>query len=587
MFKWTYYGPPGDAASQLESALKLHPAIAETLAKRSISTAEAATLYLDPRLSYLGDPFLIANIAPAIKRIARALETGERIAIMGDYDVDGVTSTTFLVDILRALGAVPCHYVPRRLEEGYGMSRASIDRVLADGPFSLFIALDCGTNSVAEIQHLAQNGLDIIVIDHHRSKEPVSTECILVNPHVNDTGEKGAPWHVFCTVGLVFKVCHALLKHLRAQGNKAASAIVLREYLDLVAMGTIADLVPLKGENRLLTKHGLRQLRQTTRDGLRSLKKICGIVENAPVFPVDISFRLGPRINASGRLADALLPVEMLLTKDLSRSEEIAEALNAMNRERQNIERKVSEEALQQLEAIASEMRHALVAYGDWHPGVVGIVAGKLCRQFKRPCIVLGREGRWGKGSGRSVAGINLVEALQPCADILESWGGHPMAVGVTLDSTHVEALRERFNASVGEIMGQGTFAEETLELSSWLDISHVTEAFLDQLEQLQPFGEENPEPVFGMADITLRTPPVPFGESNYRFEIMLDSWRRLGVVAWRKADRLPPTHIPLNLAVKLGWNYFNGRRYPQAELLDWQSAGQIPSTDAAATSRG
>ncbi|MDR2429939.1 MAG: single-stranded-DNA-specific exonuclease RecJ [Puniceicoccales bacterium] len=572
MSHWIYHSPPGETARLLESRMALHPAIAEILAKTGITALDAAERHIGPTLAQLSDPFQITNVDATVARLVRAIDARERIAILGDYDVDGVTSTTLLVSVLRELGAeTPHYYVPRRLEEGYGMSAASIERVLADGPFSLFVALDCGTNSVDETNTLVQHGADVIIIDHHRSKAPTGTKSILVNPHVNDTrGACPPPWRNLCTVGLVFKVCHALLKHLRARGDAAAQRVILKEHLDLVAMGTIADLVPLTDENRLLTYHGLRQLRQTTREGLRALMQTSGITQGSPILPTDISFRIGPRINASGRLADALLPVEMLLSPDATHCAAIAGQLNEMNRERQEIERQVSIEAQAQLEPFAPAAS-ALVAFGDWHPGVVGIVAGKLCRHFNRPCIVLGREGRWAKGSGRSIARLNLVDALQPCATFLESWGGHPMAVGITVEWDKAEQLREHFDASVKKILSTGTAADDTLTIAAWLGCMHITDDLLDQLEKLHPFGEGNPEPTFGISDITLRTPPVLFGESNYRFQIPLDYRRRLGIVAWRKADRIPPLEVPIDLAVKLTWNHYNGRRYPQAELMDWR----------------
>jgi single-stranded-DNA-specific exonuclease len=573
MKNWIYHSPPGNTACELESSLNLHSAIAEILVKKGITGKDDAERHLHPKLAHLADPFLIGKISESVDRIIRAIDAKERVAIMGDYDVDGVTSTTLLVSVLRSLGADPHYYVPRRLEEGYGMSAASVERALADGPFALFIALDCGTNSVTEIRSLRAGGTDVIVIDHHRSKDSASDDCVMVNPHVNDTEEAGAGWRIFCTVGLVFKVCHALLKRLRARGDATAEKIILREHLDLVAMGTVADLVPLIGENRLLTSHGLRQLRQSSRVGLRALMRAGGIVEGAQILPSDISFRLGPRINASGRLADALLPVEMLLCDDSAKCDAIGAQLNEMNRERQEIERLVSAEALEQLTAIAPQFPHALVAHGAWHSGVVGIVAGKLCRHFNRPCIVLGKDGTWAKGSGRSVARVNLVEALQPSADILDSWGGHPMAVGVSIVSENVPELRVRFNEAVGKQLEKDGIPDEAIVIAAWLDNMHISDDFLDQLELLHPFGEGNAEPVFGVADITLKTEPVRFGENNFRFQVPLDTWRRMGVVAWRKGDSVPPVGTPLDIAVKLGWNYYNGRRYPQGELLDWRVA--------------
>ncbi len=575
MSTWIYTAPPPEAASALAKGIDIHPALISILAKNGIAAPDSAEQFLNPQLKNLDDPFSVKNVNAAVERLIRAIEENETVAIMGDYDVDGVTSTTLLTKMLRLFGNDPRCFVPRRLEEGYGLSRPALERVLAEGPFKLFVALDCGTNASEEIASLRAHGLDVIVIDHHRSKLPPSEECILVNPHVNDndpvTGA-ASPAGLLCTVGLVFKVCRALLRKMVERENLVAQHIKLREYLDLVAMGTIADLVPLAGENRIITKHGLKQLAQTSNEGIRALVQASGIAPETELQPSDVSFRIGPRINASGRLADAALPLEMLLSDDKDRCAEIAGRLNEMNRERQGIERQVTEEALAQLTA-GDHGQSGLVAFGDWHPGVVGIVAGKLSRHFNRPCIVLGKEGNRAKGSGRSVPGINLVEALQPSDALLESWGGHPMAVGVTVCETNVEEFRKQFSASVDEILKTGNISEEFLNIGAWIGDIDITDSFLDQLAKFQPFGEGNPEPIFGISDITLRMPPVPFGENNYRFQIALDYRRKLGVVAWRKADRIPPGDKPIDLAVKLGWNYYNGRKYPQAELIDWRPA--------------
>ena len=565
---WLFLDPPDETARRLADTLAVHPAVAALLVRLGADTPGAAADFLRPRLDLVADPLQVANLDRAVDRLIAAIDAREPIAVLGDYDVDGVTSTTLLIDVLRRLGADPKYFVPRRLEEGYGLSRAALERVLGEGPFKLFVALDCGTNSHAEIALLRERGLDVIVVDHHRSKQDIHPDCILVNPHVHD--DDACSWLNLCTVGLTFKVAHGLLKKLRARDNAVAKRIVMREYLDLVALGTVADLVPLTRENRVLTSHGLRQLRDTRREGVRALMRVSRITPEADLHPVDVSFRLGPRINASGRLADAALPVAMMLSSDALFCERAAGELDAMNRERQEIEKGVFEEAKAQLETGHADAR-GLLAHGDWHPGVVGIVAGKLARHFNRPCIVLGREGEWAKGSGRSVAGISLVEVLRESGDLLEAWGGHPMAVGITVLADRVPEFRRKFDAGVTEWLRAGRVPDSSLTVAGSLRADDVTDALLDQLELLHPHGEGNPEPVFAIKSVVLRDSPLFFGENNFRFRIPASPGRQLGVVAWRKADNPPPAGKPVDLALRLGWNHYNGRKYPQAELVDWR----------------
>ena len=568
---WLFHDACPEAAGRLAVELALHPVVAGLLLRLGAADTDSAEAFLRPRIDHVSDPLKVANLERAVDRIIAAIDAKEQIAVLGDYDVDGVTSTTLLVSVLRHLGAEPKFFVPRRLEEGYGLSAAALERVLASGTVKLFVALDCGTNSLPEIAMLRSRGVDVVVVDHHRAKMEALPDCILVNPHVHD--EADAPWLNLCTVGLTFKVAHGLLKKLRLRGDASAHAVVMREYLDLVALGTVADLVPLTRENRVLTHHGLRQLRATKREGVRALMKVSRIATDNDLHPVDISFRLGPRINASGRLADAALPVEMMLADDPAFCRASAEALDAMNRERQEIEKVVFEEAKEQLSGYGTDCR-GLLAHGDWHPGVVGIVAGKLARHFNRPCIVLGREGPFAKGSGRSVAGISLVDVLQDCGEMLESWGGHPMAVGITVKAERVDEFRQKFNKAVTDWLHAGRVPDATLTVSGWLLQEEITDALLDQLELLHPHGEGNPEPVFAIAGVVLREPPLFFGESNFRFQIPSAPGRRVGVVAWRKADNPPPMGKPVDLALRLGWNHYNGRKYPQAELVDWRASG-------------
>ncbi len=567
--RWNHQPVPAEAVTRLVTSLQTSPVLAELLVRAGWIEPEEAMRFLQPRLAELDDPFRVVGVDRAVERIRTAIAGRESLVILGDYDVDGVSSTAFLVSILRQFGLEPRFIVPLRLEEGYGLSRNAIDRALDQGVPQLFIALDCGTNSCEEVAYLRSRGADVIIVDHHRSKEAVPAEAILINPHVNP--EASAPaWQNLCTVGLVFKLVHALLKALRDAGDAVAHTIKLRDYLDLVAMGTVADLVPLLGENRILAKHGLSILEQTERPGLLALMDVSGIDRSHGLQPVDISFRLGPRINASGRLADAAVSVELILSDDRTFCRDAARQLDGFNRERQDIERRITEDAERQVEELYADDT-AIVLYDDgWHPGVVGIVASRVSRKFNRPCIVLGREGELAKGSGRSVFGINLVEALAGSNDLLTSWGGHPMAVGISLDRANVGEFRQRFNRAVAEHLA-GREIERSFDISAWVDLESVDEHLMGELALLHPFGQGNPKPVFGIAGVEFTRRPEVFKDQHFRFQLDDAQGRRLYGVAWKMADRIPPLGREVDLACELVWNHFNGRKLLQVELIDWR----------------
>lgn len=569
--RWMHTPLPADEVEALSKAAGVSPVLAELLLRGGHREAESAAKFLQPVLASLNDPFLLRNLDAAAARLGMAIARREDIVVLGDYDVDGVSSTALLVSILRRFDLQPRFIVPRRSEDGYGLSRSAIDRALEKGKPALFLALDCGTNSHDEISYLTGLGIEVIVIDHHRSKEGGPCPALLINPHVqaDETGGD-APWRNLCTVGLVFKLAHGLLKQLRAENHPVAHRIKLRDYLDFVAMGTIADLVPLLGENRILARHGLKILQGTLRPGLRALMDVAGLRPGQDVMPVDISFRLGPRINASGRLADAALSVELLLSEDSQFCGETARQLEAFNRERQEIERGITFEAERMIETQFATLPGIVLFSESWHPGVVGIVAGRVTRKYNRPCVVLGNEGDMAKGSGRSIDGINLVEVLGTCCEDLASWGGHPMAVGVSLPKKHLEKFRADFAEAVRKHAG-GDIAESRLEVAVWLTPEQIRETLMDELEALHPFGQGNPEPVFGVRGVVLRSTPDVFKDVHFRFSFDDARGRRLHGVAWKLAHRLPPTGVPLDFAVELKWNHFNDRKLLQLGLIDWR----------------
>jgi len=571
MADWTHRSADDALVRRLQDALGVTRVVATLLSRLCADEAEAER-HLRPQLAHVSDPFAVGGLREAAERLVRAADRGERIAMLGDYDVDGVTSTAGLVHVLRRLGSQPDFYVPRRLEEGYGLSNLALDRILSGPKPDLFVALDCGTNSHAEVARLREAGIEVIIIDHHVAKDGPAAGCLLVNPRVLDAED--APWQALCTAGLTFKLIHAILKVLRLRGDERGTTLAVKDYLDLAALGTIADLVPLRAENRILASHGLRALSEARRPGVRALISVSGLEPGQTLTSTDISYRLGPRINASGRLADAAIPLRLLLAESEADCAEGAAQLDALNRERQEIDRKVTDEATAQLEGMLDAP--GFVAQGEWHPGVVGIAAGKLCRTFSRPVIVLGREGDVAKGSGRSVPGVNLVEVLQTCHDLLGNYGGHPMAVGVSMPIGNVAEFRRRFAEGVAARLaaqGQPQPSESAVDISASLTPEEVTAQVLDELEMLQPYGEGNPEPVFALRNVVLDRPVQRFGEGNvnFRHTLMLSGGRRLGLLGWRMADRAPGAGQAVDFAVRLSWNRWQGRKHAQAEVIAWR----------------
>ncbi|MFP4069192.1 MAG: single-stranded-DNA-specific exonuclease RecJ [Opitutales bacterium] len=570
---WTTIETDLAQAERLSAKLGVSIVMGQLLVQRGFTTPELAEEFLRPRLAMLDDPFALTNMDAAVRRIEQAVEGREDVVVFGDYDVDGVTSTVQLVSLLRTLELEPRYCVPRRMEEGYGISREAIDRVFEGQVPRLFIALDCGTNAHEPIAYLRELGCDVIIVDHHQSKTVAPKDCIFVNPHVNDAEDM--PWRDLCSAGLVFKLLHGILKRRREAGDPRVETVKLKDYLDLVAMGTIADLVPLHGENRILSWFGLQHLRANGRTGVRALATVSGLDAAQDLSSVDISFKLGPRINASGRLADASLPIELLLSGCERTCKRIAGELDAMNRERQGIERSMAAEAEARAENEFAD-EPGIVLFGeDWHPGVVGIVASRVSRRFHKPCVILGAEGDEAKGSGRSVNGVNLVEVFQGCAELLGHWGGHPMAAGVTLPATNVAAFAEHFNRSLKALHPDG-LPGPSLKLAAWIDASDLGVQLLGELDRLHPFGMGNHEPVFGLRGVVLHEAPETFGNGNFRFRLQLPSagFNGIACVAWRMAG-IPEPGRPVDLAVRFAWNYFRNQRYPQLTLVDWRPAAQ------------
>ena len=554
MTQWIFPLPVEAAEVQrLGRDLRLARFAAELLVRRGLRSTPEAERFLTPRLKTLSDPFLLPNMAAAVERILTALDRGERIVLYGDYDVDGVTSLTLLARVLRALGGKPECFLPMRADEGYGLSPDGVARCVGTLAPQLLIAVDCGTSSVAEIAELHAQGIDVIVLDHHECKAELPACVALVNPKLGDD------FHYLCSVGIVFKAAHALLK------RRPVAGCDLRDYLDLVALGTVADLVPLRDENRVFVKRGLVQMEKTRWIGLRALIEVTGL--RAPFSPGNIGFGLGPRLNAAGRLGTAQDALELLLTEDAGRARTLAMNLDVQNRERRGVEDDVLKQAEAQLAETFDAERDAAIVVGapGWHPGVVGIVASRLQKRHHRPTLVIGfDESGMGKGSGRSIAGLSLVAALARCGEFLEKHGGHEMAAGLTLQQTRFAEFRDAFRACARELLTAEQL-EPRLHLDAELTLGEIDYELLDHHEALQPFGMANPQPLFCARGVTLAGEPRVMKEKHLSLMLRQGGDEYRAVWFGAASEKLP--RLPWDIAFQIERNEWQGNVTPQIHI--------------------
>jgi single-stranded-DNA-specific exonuclease len=566
--RWIHAEPAAEAL-ELARQLGLHPQIASLLWQRGHRSAGQIRAFLEPRLQSLGDPFRLTDLRRAAERLRQGIAAQEKMVIFGDYDVDGITSSALLWRVLRKLGARVETFLPLRMEEGYGLSQEGVERCVEEHQPALLIAVDCGTTAAAQVAWLRERGIETVIIDHHALPAELPAAVALVNPQRDCVGQKSldatgeGSLDYLASVGLVFKVCHGLLK-LFGEGKRP---IDLRDYLDLVALGTVADIVPLVDENRVLVRRGLRQMEQSLWPGVRALVEVSQV--SFPITAQDVGFRLGPRLNASGRLGDAMRSLRLLQTNDRAEAAAIAAELNRDNRERQNVELATLLQAETQLqETFDPAHDFGLVLSGrDWHWGVIGIVASRLQKRYHRPTIVIGlNEEGVGKGSGRSIDGISIVRALHDCAEFLDLFGGHDMAAGLNIRAERIPEFREAFNRHVRGQAGDEIF-QASLSLSGALSLPEISDRLYRRLEELAPFGRHNPEPVFLIDGIVFTRPAQLFGRNHVKLFLHGEQGELeavgfgLGEHDWSK----PPTR----LAGLLDWDDYRNR--VQLRITDWQ----------------
>ena len=549
---------------KLADELKIPTAVASLLIARGFATASEASAFLDPRLAKLQPPENIPGISAAVERLIIALENKEPILLYGDYDVDGITSLAFLARFLRAAGGTVECFIPERSREGYGLSAAGVERCLEEHHPKLMIVVDCGTNSFEEAEAIKKSGIDFIVLDHHepQSKTVAGFCAALVNPKL------GAGYDYLCSVGLVFKLCHAFLK------KQSVDGIDLRDYLDFVALGTVADIVPLVEENRIFVRRGLYQLATSRWVGIKAL--IAVAAATAPYTAFDIGFKLGPRINAVGRLGSANEALRLLLTDDPAEAARLAEGLDADNRERQNVERLVTQEAEEWVAAnFNSAQTSIVVGQQGWHQGVVGIVASRIAKRWHRPTLVIGLDEQGnGKGSGRSISGISLVEVLESCAPLLTSFGGHAMAAGVSLKESQLEALRGAFEKKSRELLSNEDLIPR-LQLDAEINLGEVNHEWLTLQERLAPFGTANPQPLFFARAVRLAKEPRLLKEKHFRFDFLTPQKKSIAAIFFNGAIDPLPTQ-PWDIAFTIERNTYQGRSELQLQIAAVRKAERM-----------
>lgn len=539
---------------------------AAILAGRGIVEPAAMESFLSPSLAEMLSPSLMKGMAAAVERLLQARHRGERITVYGDYDVDGITGTTLLVSFLRQTGFVCDYFIPNRFDDGYGLNGEALERII-DAGATLILSVDCGITAVEEARLCRSRGAELIIVDHHAPRETLPDACAILNPL-----QPGCdyPFKSLAGVGVAFNLLVALRAALRDQGAFGSGpGPDLRHWLDLVALGTIADVVPLTDQNRIYVTHGLRLLAEPVKPGIQALKRVAGV--GGRVSSGQVGFRLAPRLNAAGRMESAVPGVELLLSSDQRLCSAIADELDAANAERQAIERSMLQEAISRVEQGGDypARRSIVLASSSWHQGVVGIVASRLVERFHRPTILIALDDQGqGKGSGRSIPGFHLLDALTGCSPLLERFGGHRHAAGVSLSAGRIDAFAASFEAEALRLLGDGELTPR-LDLDAEAEPREVTAELAQELKRLEPFGMGNPEPLLMMRSLSVLEQRV-VGEEHLRLRLARDGCI-FNAIAFRMASRTVPATIDIAFFPEM--NQWNGSSTLQLRIRDLRPA--------------
>jgi len=545
--------------NELSSSLSISKVTAQLLANRGVITIDAARDFLNCSLSSCHDPFLLKDMDKAVFRIRKAISRAERVLVYGDYDVDGMTSVALLYSALRNLGANVENHIPNRLEEGYGLNMPAIKNASKNG-VTLIITVDCGITSFKEVEYARSLNIDVVITDHHEILESrVPSARAVINPLQNDCGY---PFKHLAGVGIAYKLTKALYDD---------TPFFAEDFLDLVSLGTVADIAPIVGENRVLTKHGLNELNTRRRAGLKALMEIGGL-NGKEISSGHIGFILGPRINAMGRIGSPQKALELLLCDDDADASRLAKVLDAENRNRQKIEGRILEEALAKVEREVNFKHHKVIvlASENWHPGVIGIVASRIADRFYRPAILISLDGKLGKGSGRSIEHFHLFEYLLRCKDTLAGFGGHEGACGITVEKKRIDEFREKINDEASRSAADHLFSPK-IDIDMDIPLSLLSGELIREIENLAPFGADNPRPVLASRKLMVKDGPRQIGKNGFKIWVTDKRVTCEAVSFGRSNLDIPGAGSSIDLAYIPSMNDWQGVESIQLELKDIQ----------------
>ncbi len=567
--RWCIKEQDKKAQTFISRELNISPMASQLLINRGIRDLEIAHRFVVPSLSHIHSPLMMKDMGKALERIVRAISKNEKIIIYGDYDVDGITAVAIVMNFLKEIDADVSFYIPNRLCEGYGLNTEAL-RIIRSLGTELIITVDCGIADSQEISFAQREGMDVIVTDHHEVPDVPPPAYAILNPKQK---ECAFPFKSLAGVGVAFYLIIALRARLREMGfwgRKGAPN--LREYLDLVALGTVADVVPLTDENRIFVKFGLKELTEGSRPGVVALKKVSGL-EGAAITPGMVGFRLAPRINAAGRLSKPDYGVKLLTTRDSKEAERIVKVLDSENTERQAIEDRILREAKKTIETNEGLLRDRTIvlSHTGWHPGVIGIVASRLVEEYYKPTVLIALRKGIGRGSARSIEAFHLYEGLEHCTHLLERFGGHRHAAGLTIDEKNIPEFQRVFEEVVKDTLSEEDFIPK-VHIDAQISLKQLTEEFLKELNMLSPFGVSNPEPTFCSSTLSVSDSGI-VGNGHLKLKVKEDGLI-YDSIGFRMGGHLPRPKQCIKAAFVPQINEWQGTRSIQLRLKDMRIVG-------------